>query len=63
MPDFKVSKVTCQMILRKVPAELHRQFKALCITSGETMQNRLIGLMRKDVNQYEEEVRAASRNN
>ncbi len=37
------------MIIRKVPEELRRAFKALCATEGISQQDKIIALMREAV--------------
>jgi len=40
---------TGSMIIRKVPEDLRRQFKALCAQEGVSQQDKIIALMREAV--------------
>lgn len=37
-----------ELIIRKVPESLRREFKMLCVKEGKTMQDKLIDLMKKE---------------
>jgi len=39
--------------IRDFPDELHRKFKAICSLRGESMRERMIGLVREYVEQQE----------
>jgi len=38
-----------QILIRKVPEELHRAFKTLCAKQGVSMQDEIMLLMRKEL--------------
>jgi len=43
---------TVQMIIRAVPKNIHRIFKACCAAKDKTMRDRIIELMTADVADY-----------